>query len=135
MVIEIYATSPDQEFVGTENETRSASTTVRAPEPTGRPVPVPVGWKKAPYSSGPGVFYQRWDALKRAIQSDRPLKDFVALRRDEQCHGFIHSLWRNLVFFADAEAFDLVSSLLDSPLSEVEKRAPWILDKLALREG
>jgi len=113
MKIEIYARSPDQEF-------------------TDGPTPLSA-WKNAPYSSGPGVFYQRWDKLQQSIQMDRPLRDFVNLRRDEPSHGFVHNLWKNLVFFADGEAMDLLSSLADQPLSQIQKTQPWILEKLHLK--
>jgi hypothetical protein len=52
---------------------------------------------------------------------DPKLSARIAVRKEEGGNCFIYNIRDNMIFFADQEAFDYVSGLLDSRLHEVKK--------------
>ena len=106
MEIKLYARSPNQEF--------SAD--------TGQPGEYLYKW--------PSRHQSPLDARQR--NDSEPLAALVCLRRENRGHGFVHNLKNNLVFYADAEACEVIDANLREPLSRIATTCPWLLDALCV---
>ncbi|MDE1857080.1 MAG: hypothetical protein KGH98_03280 [Candidatus Micrarchaeota archaeon] len=61
------------------------------------------------------------------INGETKLRTIIKIRQDNEKFGFVHELESGVIFYADNNTLSLLSSLLDTSLSEINKDNPEIL--------